>query len=398
MSLRFLFLYTLALLPGWRTYAQDTTATRRPEYPMFQETPLFVGGQDNINTYRIPSLICTEKGTVLAFAEGRINSYDDGSPTDLVMKRSPGNTWSMVPPSREDPRISETRSREKNMTWLPMRTLVKSKNGDAYMNPVPVIDATTGTIYLLVNRYPRYGEAENLGGGVTEIWLMKSGDEGLTWSKPVNITAGLRNTALGPGIGIQMKSGRLVAPIYDGAIFSDDHGKTWKAGNKTPALVNECQLVELADGSLMLNTRGYPFRTVSISHDGGETWGEVHRDTSLTDPKLWGGCQASLIRYTRKDEGFARNRILFSNPADSLYRFDLTVRMSYDEGRTWPFSRVIRKGQGAYSCMTVFPDGSIGIIYETNNCNTGAVDYYANLSFARFNLEWLTGGRDWLVK
>ena len=98
MSLRFLFLYTLALLPGWRTYAQDTTATRRPEYPMFQETPLFVGGQDNINTYRIPSVICTEKGTVLAFAEGRINSltvrvsYDEGRtwPISRVIRKGEG--------------------------------------------------------------------------------------------------------------------------------------------------------------------------------------------------------------------------------------------------------------------------------------------------------------------
>ena len=168
-------------------------------------------------------------------------------------------------------------------------------------------------------------------------------------------------------------------------------------GREENGRAGKCQVVELVDGSLMLNTRGYPHRTVAISRDNGETWGEPYEDTSLTDPKLWGGCQASLIRYTRLDEGYGKNRLLFANPADTLYRFDITARISYDEGKTWPVSKIIKKGTGAYSCLTVFPDGTIGIIYETGKYNKDIVEYYARLSFARFNLEWLSDGEDHLL-
>ncbi|MCI0538393.1 MAG: glycoside hydrolase [Verrucomicrobiales bacterium] len=164
----------------------------------------------------------------------------------------------------------------------------------------------TRTVVMLVNYNPRWGKEENDGKGETHLWLLKSGDEGATWSEPVDITPNVGRIALGPGIGIQMKSGRLVAPVYDGVIFSDDHGRTWKAGGKAANPINEDQVVELADGSLVLNTRGRPNRTVAISKDGGETWGEPWRDPVLTDSELWGGCQASLIRWTRKDEGYDR--------------------------------------------------------------------------------------------
>ena len=208
------------------------------QIPLFDETELFVGGQDDINTYRIPSLVCTEKGTLLAFCEGRRDNSRDGSPTHLVLKRSLMNTNPMVPPEHQHPRISEARSRERNMTWLPMQILLHSTNGDAYMNPVPVIDSKDGTIFLLINHYPSYGEAENEGKGVTELWWMKSTDDGASWTEPVDITPGVGNIALGPGIGIQLGNGRLVAPVYDGIIFSDDHGKTWRAGKKTAGPVN----------------------------------------------------------------------------------------------------------------------------------------------------------------
>lgn len=191
-----------------------------------------------------------------------------------------------------------------------------------------------------------------------------------------------------------MKNGRLVVPTYEGVIFSDDHGKTWRAGGKTTGPVSETQVVELGDGSLMLNTRGSSNRTVCLSKDGGQSWSESWRDPVLTDSELWGGCQASLIRYpSRKDDGKARSRLLFANPADRKHRFDLTVRLSYDEGKTWPVAKRIKNGTGAYSSMAVFPDGTIGIIYETGNTCDRVVEYYAKLSFARFNLEWLTDGK-----
>jgi sialidase-1 len=279
-----------------------------------------------------------------------------------------------------------------------MQILIRSKKGEAYMNPVPLIDKKDGTIFLLLNKCSSWGETENAGKGATEVWFIKSIDEGATWTEPVNITHNAGNIALGPGIGIQLKDGRLVFPVYDGIIYSDNHGKSWKAGNKTSAPVNECQVTELVDGSLMLNTRGYPRRTVTISNDNGNTWGAPYEDSTLTDSKIWGGCQASLIRYTRQDEGFDKNRMLFANPADSLYRFDMTVRMSYDEGKTWPVARTIKKGTGAYSSLTILPDGSIGIVYETGNHNNDITEYNAILSFARFNIEWLTDGNDHYIQ
>jgi sialidase-1 len=277
-----------------------------------------------------------------------------------------------------------------------MQILLRSKNGEAFMNPVPVIDNQIGAIFLLVNHYTSYGNAENEGKGAAQVWFLKSTDEGSTWTGPVDITSEVGNIALGPGIGIQLKNGRLVVPVYDGIIFSDYHGKTWKAGNKTTGPVNESQVVELVSGTLMLNTRGYPKRIVAFSSDNGNTWSEPNRDLTLTDSKLWGGCQATLIRYTRTDEGYDKNRLLFANPADTLNRFDITVRMSYDEGKTWPVAKLIKKGTGAYSCLTIFPDDTIGIIYETGNYNKDVIEYYSSLSFARFNLEWLTDGEDHL--
>ena len=362
--------------------------------PLFEETDVFAGGQDNINTYRIPSVVCTRKGTVLAFCEGRKDRSQDGTPTHLALKRSTGNSGEWNPPGRPGAR-GGGRSRERNMTWQPLEIVLASRTTEAYVNPVPVIDESTGAIYLLVNYYLHYDTHVDAFGGRGQVWILRSTDEGATWSEPVDITSSVGNKELGPGIGIQMRNGRLVAPVYDGVIYSDDHGKTWRAGSKTPTPPNESQVVELADSSLMFNVRGGSRRTIVLSRDGGATWGEPHQDPVLTDSELWGGCQASLIRYTRK-EAQGIDRLLFANPADLKDRFDLTVRLSYDEGKTWPVARMVKKGTGGYSSMTVFPDGSIGVLFETGNSYDGIVEPHAKLAFAHFNLEWLTDGKDHL--
>ena len=365
---------------------------------LFEQTDLFVGGQDDYNTYRIPALVCTKAGTLLAFSEGRRDESGDGIPTDIVLKRSLGNAGQWKPAFA--PSKTEGRSRHNTMMWLPLQKVMVSTHGEAYMNPVPVIDQTDGSIFLLVNLYPQPYKDAN-----APILLIKSTDEGATWSSPIEITQGTGRHEIGPGVGIQLRSGRLAVQVYDGILFSDDHGKSWKFGGTAPGDWNETQVVELADGSLLFSRRKAPNRVMMISRDKGESWSQPVPNPYLPDPD----CQGSLIRFTREDQGYSKNRLLFSNPvsgnigvgtgeSDPRGRFNVTVRLSYDEGKTWPVAKLIRKGTGAYSSMTVFPDGSVGILFETGETYDWYADHYGKLVFARFTLEWLTDGQDHLDK
>ena len=374
------------------------TGTALRAQGLFEQTELFVGGQDNYNTYRIPSLICTKNGTVLAFTEGRRDEGGDGVPTDIVLKRSPGNAGKWTPPFL--PLKGGGRSRHTVMTWLPLQVAFRSTSGEAYMNPVPVIDQTDGTIYLIANLFKQPYKDGN-----SSIWLIKSADEGATWSNPVEITQGTGMHEIGPGAGIQLQSGRLVVQVYDGIIFSDDHGKNWKFGGTVPGDWNETQVVELVDGSLMFSRRHAPNRAIMYSKDEGQSWSHPFFHPDLPDPD----CQGSMIRYTRQDQGFTKNRLLFANPvsgaiaagseeSDPRGRFNVTVRMSYDEGKTWPVEKMLLKGPGAYSSMAIFPDGSIGILFETGTAFGTFDDYSAKEVFARFTVDWLTDGKDHLDK
>jgi sialidase-1 len=270
-----------------------------------------------------------------------------------------------------------------------------------------VIDRTTGTIWLLSTRNLGTDRESDIIAGKSEatptVWVMNSRDDGVTWSTPVEITASVKVTgwtwyATGPGIGIQTKSGRLVIPANHAEnpggthrshlFFSDDGGKTWTLGGSADPGTNESQVVELADGRLMLNMRNHPpkpanFRMVATSSDGGRTLSSAHADVALIEPPA----QASIIRYSTAGQP-DRNRLLFSNAASSR-RERLTARMSYDEGVTWPVARVLYDGPAAYSTLTVLPDRSIGVLFER-----GEKSPYEKITFARFTLAWLTDGKD----
>jgi hypothetical protein len=286
------------------------------------------------------------------------------------------------------------------MMWLPLQVVFPSSNGDAWMNPVPVVDQSDGTIYLIANLFKQpYKD------GDAPIWLTKSTDQGASWSSPVEITQGTGIHEIGPGAGIQLQSGRLVVQVYDGIISSDDHGQSWKFGAKAPGDWNETQVVQLVDGSLLFSRRHAPNRAIMYSKDEGQSWSQPFYHPDLPDPD----CQGSMIRYTRQDQGFTKNRLLFANPvsgaiaagsveSDPRGRFNVTVRMSYDEGKTWPVAKRILTGPGAYSSMAVFPDGSIGILFETGTAFGTFDDYSAKEVFARFTVDWLTDGRDHLDK
>ncbi|HEY0946667.1 MAG TPA: sialidase family protein [Opitutaceae bacterium] len=353
-----------------------------------EKTDVFVSGKDGYHTYRIPSIVRTAKGTLLAFCEGRKDSGSDTGDIDLLVKRSSdgGRTWSAA-------------------------ITVWDDGPHTCGNPCPVIDAETGTIWLLSthNLGPDKEDAIKSGfstGGRT-VWLFHSNDDGATWSAPREITADVKDPtwrwyATGPGVGVQIESGphagRLVIPCdhtvaasarreskssIQGShvIYSDDHGRTWRRGAEVQPLYNECQVVELFDerGTLVLDMRSYARRARRAqvtSTDGGATWSEPRDVPELIEPV----CQASILR------GPGRT-ILFSNPAHESKRLNLTVRASVDNAATWPHALVLHPGPAAYSCLVTLSETEAACLYEN-----GVKRPYAKITFARFDVSALTTG------
>ena len=357
--------------------------------PLVQKA-LFVKGTGGYNNYRIPALITTHKGTLLAFCEGREGG--DSSDIDLLVRRS----------------------EDGGKTWTP-KQVIWDQGRNVCGNPCPVQDKDTGVIWLLLTWNDSTDRGQKLHNGTSKdtrrVYVCSSEDDGRIWSKPIEITATTKKKgwwwyATGPGVGIQLQKGRhkgrLVIPCdhtekngyASHIIYSDDHGKNWELGGSVSGGCNECQVVELADGKLMLNMRmqenGQGKRGITTSEDGGRTWSKLECDPVLIEPI----CQASFLRYTLTPTN-SKNRLFFSNPASPpppgqsrADRIKMTVRMSYDEGKTWPISKVLHDGPSAYSCLAVLPDGDIGCLYE------GGQTRYGEIVFARFSLEWLTDGKD----
>jgi len=360
---------------------RETRSTTLPE-PV--ETPIFISGEGGYDTYRIPALAVTTKGTLLAFCEGRKHSRSDSGDIDLVLRRS----------------------EDGGATWGPAMVVV-DEEGDTCGNPAPVVDRDSGRVTLLMTRNR---------GDVTEgminrgdapprtAWMTSSVDDGATWSEPVDISATVRRPewrwyATGPCHGIQLRDGRLVVPCdhslgpdvavwHSHTIYSDDGGATWALGGAIEGKTNECTVLERSDGTLYLNMRSYAGsnrRYVAVSADRGMTWSPAKEDAALIEPV----CQASCLRLTWPgDEG--KSRVLFSNPADTE-RKRMTVRVSYDEGDTWPASKVLHEGPSAYSDLAATGEGIICCLYER-----GDEQPYETITFARLSLVWLTDGADGL--
>jgi choline-sulfatase len=328
---------------------------------------IFVSGEGGYHTYRIPSLLTTPQGAVLAFCEGRKNGRGDSGDIDLLVKRS----------------------EDGGSTWTPAEVVWQDADNTCG-NPCPVIDERTGYIHMLMtwNLGSDGGGAlhDGTSQGTRRVFYCRSEDDGRTWSPAVEITARAKDArwwwyATGPGVGIQLKTGpyagRLVIPCnhtapeyYYGAhvLYSDDAGETWERSGTIAPSCNESQVVELSDGRLLMNMRSQAkpgsgrerngYRSVAYSADGGATWSAPEFDPHLGDPI----CQASLIRYDS-------NRHLFSNPSPEIQagrgeRKRMTLRMSLDDGETWPHSLLIDEGPSAYSCLARLPNGSIGLLYE----------------------------------
>lgn len=349
---------------------------------------LWVAGDGGYHTYRIPALVTTPRGTLVAICEGRRRSHHDVGLIDLLARRSTdgGRTWS-------EPR------------------LVAAAPGQTTGNPAPVVDRQTGVIWLPFCRNPAFDADGRRDKWRYDrpVWLTHSADDGRTWADPVEITAAVKAPewtwySTGPGHGIQLAGGRLLIACthrvrgpgraddrddarYSHVVCSDDHGATWHPGGSVSREgTNECAAVELAGGAVYLTCRdqaGGGRRYAALSRDGGDTFPEVWRDEALLEP----ACEASLVGLPDGDGNGEGTVTVFCNPA-SRTRDTLTVRLSRDGCRTWPTARLLEPGRAAYSDLAVLPDRTLVCLFER-----GRHSPYERLTLARFDLAWLAGAR-----
>jgi sialidase-1 len=353
---------------------------------------LFKAGEDGYGLYHIPGITVTAKGTVLAWGEARKHSGGDWDDIDILLRRSTddGLTWSKARNivQVDGPKI-------KNPAALRLQRI--DTNSVTYNNPVliPDRDGTVHMVFCL--EYER-------------SFYQRSDDDGITWSQPVEITKTFevfrqdydwKVIATGPNHGIQLKNGRLLIPVWlstgtagnahrpsvTATIFSDDGGKTWQASEIAVPCTeefinpNETVAVQLADGTVMLNVRNESKarrRIIVTSPDGATGWSEPFFQEDLIDPV----CMAGLTRYEHK----GKSLLLFTNPDVLRGRSNITVRVSEDEGKTWPFSRSIEPGWSAYSDVTVTQSGTILCFYGRSQKPNFAGD---RLTVARFTLDWI---------
>jgi sialidase-1 len=356
-----------------------------------QFSDVFITGKDQFPSIRIPSVVMTEKGTLLAFAEGRAFASDQAN-NKIILKRSAdgGKTWSAL-------------------------QIIADDGKNCLNNPCAVVDQKSARIILMFQSYP-FGFSERdgkilpglEGTAIVRNYVITSDDDGVTWSKIRDVTRTTKNAvhvttlASGPGLGIQLQRGahknRIIIPFNEGpfgqwnvrAVFSDDDGTNWQTGEPAPggcvtnaagkilSRVNEVQMVELADGSVILNSRqsdGRPLRKIAVSRDGGATWSRIGEEPALRDP----GCMASIFRYTFPGKD-GKSCLLYSGP-DSGRRRNGTIHISYDDGKTWPVKKVLLPGSFGYSALTELTGGTIGCLFETDGAT--------RIVFAQFPMAWL---------
>ena len=382
-----------------------------------EKIDLFQAGERGYKLFRIPGIVVTKNGTVLAYCEARRSDSGDWGQIDVLMRRSHdgGKTWN---PAQ---RIVHVEGE------LPINPVAAAQNLDrpgenTVNNPVAIVDHETGAVHFLYClEYMR-------------CFYMRSDDDGETWTEPVEITntfEGFREhydwkvLATGPSHAIQLTrgahKGRLVVPVWlslgtgghahrpsvTATIYSDDHGQTWNCGEiavpDTSEFVypNETVVVQLADGRVMLNSRSESKRhrrLITISDDGATNWTTPKFDEALLEPI----CMAGLVRV-RMPQGDRPGLIAFSNP-DNLTRRDgketpgrgrdrknVSIKLSRDEGKSWFANRTLESGFSGYSDLAALPDGTILCFYErgstdgTSNYRTG------RLTVARFDESWVRG-------
>ncbi|QZT37992.1 glycoside hydrolase [Halosquirtibacter xylanolyticus] len=339
-------------------------------------TTVFYSGEEGYHSYRIPAIIKTQDGDLLAFAEGRKNRRGDVGDIDLVYKRSTNN----------------------GQSWSKMKVIVDNNDGVAG-NPSPVVIDKNGKIVLLfvIQAVNTHQKAIRQGippkGGRTP-YIIISEDHGKQWSKPRSLEKSCDKKiwgwyATGPGHGIEIKKGkykgRIVIPANHNLItttqkdpinpgfsahliYSDDQGDTWKIGaideesSKSRYMnPNETMLTELANGDLYINSRNCLGATVCKRADAWSCDGGEHFTTKSFTPNLYlqtPNCQGSIISYG--------DTIIFSGPYE-LNRKDLTLWASYDKGHHWTKKKCIHKGNAAYSDLVKISSTELGVLYESKD-------------------------------
>ena len=376
--------------------------------PFIEKQDLFMAGEDPAyKIYHIPGVVVTAKGTVLAWCEARkraagVSDWDD---IRILLRRSSddGKTWSNAKSI-----VNVPGPKEKNSFALKMKNV--DPNDVTYNNPVLIADRD-GTIHMLFClEYMR-------------VFYQRSEDDGVSWSQPAEVTRAFDTfrkdydwqvLATGPNHGIQLKSNRLLVPVWlstgtggnahrpsvTATVYSDDSGATWHAGEIAVPCTdewinpNETVAIELNDRRVMLNVRNESKahrRLVTISNDGATDWSKPRFDDALLEPICMGG----IVRYSYG----GKSLILFSNPHNldkakggaepgkNRDRKNLSMKISRDEGMTWPVNKTIEPGPSMYSDVAVTPSGTILCFY-----GRGATPGFAgnSLTIARFNLEWLS--------
>ena len=343
-------------------------------------------GDDNVHTYRIPGLTTTNDGTLIAV-------YD-------VRRRGGGDL-----PGDID--VGLSRSTDGGRRWNPMRVIMDMGSDprwryDGIGDPAVLVDRQTGTIWVAATWSHGNRSWRGSGPGLTptetgQLMLVRSDDDGRTWSKPINITRQTKRPEWcfllqGPGKGITMQDGTLVFAAqyqdppaknrlpHSTIIYSKDHGKTWQVGTGAFDDTTEAQVVEISPGVLMLNCRynRQSHRVVMITRDMGASW-QAHPTSrkALVEPRA---CMASLIHVDRELGSRTGRRLLFSNPDSQGGRHHITIKASIDNGTTWPTRRklLLDEGPGAgYSCMTLIDPQTVGILYEGSQ---------AHMTFQRIRL------------
>lgn len=360
-------------------------------------------GQDGVHTSRIPGLATSKKGTLLAIYDARYESARDlQGHMDIALNRSfdGGRTWEPMQVVLD--RKEWGGMPEKYNGVSDACILVDDRTGDIYVAGLwmhGLLDAETGkwvegltadsTRWL--HQWRAKGSQPGFGVKETSQFLItKSSDDGLTWSEPINITSAKKKEwwlfAPAPGQGITMTDGTLVFPSqgrdengtsFSNITWSKDGGKTWKTSNPATKNTTECAVVELQDGSLMLNMRDnrnrgneeVNGRSVFVTSDLGETWKEHPTSRkALIEPT----CMASLHTHRYMEDGVEKSLLLFVNPASTSKRNNITLKVSYDGGNTWPEEKQILldeySGRG-YSCITSVNDSTLGILYESSQAD-----------------------------